>query len=193
MLVSLDDERTEGVAMPWTLHLQPICNPWADEALLTCGRALYVAQAFEGKCQELVRLGELVEAIRASPTANLDDLLLQVPPDQLLMRALKRLRRLLPDAESKTDSVLTPARAARNYIAHECAHFDIHFARVDPIRARMIRLRSEVAKLAAGDNLVSTWLYQVEERTPDTPRRLVEAYPRMIDDWVFAPVLDLVQ
>jgi hypothetical protein len=35
--------------MAWTLHLQPIQNPWADAAMLTGGRAMYVAQAFEEK------------------------------------------------------------------------------------------------------------------------------------------------
>jgi hypothetical protein len=57
----------------------------------------------------------------------------------------------------------------------------------------MVRLRIEVANLAAGDNLISTWLYQVTERAAYTPRHLIDAYPEMIDRWVFGPVLAILE
>jgi hypothetical protein len=179
--------------MPWTLHLQPVRQPWTDSALLTCGRALYVAQTFEKKCQSLVRFGEMAGRINADPAINLVDLIAQTPADQLLARTLARLGQLLPDAQAQARTVLAPAREARNYIAHECADFEIHIERVDSLLEKMIRLRAEVANLAAGDNLISTWLHQVTERKESTPSLLIAAYPKMIDDWIFGPVLPLLE
>ena len=160
---------------------------------LTCGRALYVAQAFEEKCQTLVRYGEMAGMIEANPDIKLDDLIAQTPADQLLARTLARLATLLPGAQGQAETVLTPAREARNYIAHECTLFAIHSARVTSLHERMIRLRVEVAKLTAGDNVISTWLYQIAEWKESTPTFLIASYPTMIDEWVFGPVLPLLQ
>ncbi|MET7305263.1 hypothetical protein [Embleya sp. NPDC005575] len=47
------------------------------------------------------------------------------------------------------------------------------------------RLRGAVADLAAGDNLISQWCFGIEEPGEPQPRHLIDAYPAMVDAWVF--------
>lgn len=173
------------------MDLRPIRNPWADHALLTGGRALYVAQAFEEKCRSLLRFGHLTKGAEADPIASLEDLIARLPADQLLGGTLTSLASLLPAAH-KHGETLTAARGARNYIAHESLHFDLHSTSREGLMERMDALRQQVRVLAEGDNLISTWLFHVEERDEPAPTHLVESYPLMIDQWVFEPVRALV-
>lgn len=177
--------------MAWTLHNQPIRNPWADKALLTGGRALYVAQAFERKCQSLVRFGFLVEGLEADPVARLEELISQVPGDTQLGPTLRRLSDLMPEARGH-EEVLSAARIARNYIAHEGVSFSIHSEKWSDLTEQMLTLRRMVTTLAAGDNLVSAWSFGLHEWKQSTPHALIAAYPAMIDEWVFEPVWKLV-
>lgn len=111
--------------MAWTLHLQPIENPWADAAMLAGGRAMCVAQAFEEKCRSLLRVGHIVAGIDSDPIAGLEDLVERVPKDKLLGPTLIDLASVWPDA-AQHQAVLSSARGARNYIAHESMRFGIH-------------------------------------------------------------------
>lgn len=162
--------------MGWTLHLQPIRNPWADPALLTGGRALYVAQAFEGKCRSLLRFGYLAQGVGSDPIASLEDLIARLPRDQLLGPTLTSLASLLPEAHEHRE-VLSSAREARNYIAHESVLFGIHSQGWEELAERMAELRRQVRILVDGDNLVSTWSHHFHERGQPTPTELKEAYP----------------
>lgn len=176
--------------MAWTLHLQPIENPWADAAMLAGARAMYVAQAFEEKCRSLLRIGHIVAGIESDPIAGLEDLVERVPKDKLLGPTLTDLASVWPDA-AQHHVVLSSAREARNYIAHESMRFGIH-SRWDNPFERMSELRRMVRMLAHGDNLVSTWWFYIEERHQPTPSWLIAEYPTMIDKWVFEPVWDLL-
>ena len=178
--------------MSWTLHLQPIRNPWADEALLAGGRALYLAQAFEDKCRSLLRFAYLIEALDADPVARLEELVESVPKDRLLKSTLDELARLHPEAQKQTD-VLSQAREARNYIAHEGLRFGIHDERAFGLVDRLGELRRQVQLLANGDNLVSTWSFRLHERDQPLPMGLIDSYGSMIDSWVFEPVWDIVE
>ena len=40
--------------------------------------------------------------------------------------------------------------------------------------------------LAEGDNLVSRWLYEIEDKQA-APSRIRHLYPQWIEDWVFCP------
>jgi hypothetical protein len=177
--------------MPWTLHLQPIRNPWTDAALLAGGRALYVAQAYEEKCKTLLRFGHLVEGIQADPVAGLDDLIRALPKDRMLKETLDRLAHILPSAAEHAQ-VLQKAREARNFIAHEGVRFSIDDSQASDLLDRLRGLRAQVQLLASGDNLVSAWLFNVEEPYELLPRWLIDSYNSMIDEWVFAPVWELV-
>lgn len=178
--------------MGWTLHLQPIRNPWADAAMLTGGRALYIAQAFEEKCRSLLRFGYLSEGLESDPIASLEDLIAAVPEDRLLGPTLQNLASLLPEAAEYREN-LSSAREARNFIAHDSMRFGIHTSDGQDLAQRMAELRQMVRLLADGDNLVSTWTFQLHERGQSVPASLKAAYPSMIDRWVFEPVWELVR
>ena len=178
--------------MSWTLHLQPIRNPWSDEALLAGGRGLYVAQAFEEKCLSLLRFAYLIEALDSDPVARLEELIESVPKDRLLKRTLDELARLHPAAKNQTEA-LSQAREARNYIAHEGLRFGIHDMGAFGLVDSLVELRRQVQLLATGDNLVSTWSFWLHERNQPTSLDLVNSYESMIDSWVFEPVWELVE
>jgi hypothetical protein len=173
--------------MTWTLHLQPIRNPWADDALLAAGRALYIAQAFEDKCRSLLRFGYLIDGLSADPVARLEELIAAVPKDRQLKPTLDELIRIFPEAREHGE-VLSRARQARNYIAHEGVLFSIHDERAAGLGKRLSELQRQVHLLASGDNLVSAWSFQLHERKQPMPVWLVESYCSMIDEWVFEPV-----
>ncbi|MGY2079716.1 hypothetical protein [Modestobacter sp. SYSU DS0657] len=177
--------------MSWTLHLQPIRNPWADAALLVGGRALYVAQAFEDKCRSLLRFGHLVDALQADPVAKLEELIGSVPRDRLLKPTLVELARLFPEV-GEHEAVLTRAREARNYIAHEGLRFSIHDERAAGLKARLPELHQHVEHLATGDNLVSALSFRLHEPDQLFPDWLVETYESMIESWVFEPLQDFI-
>jgi len=178
--------------MSWTLHLRTIGNPWADAALLTGGRALYVAQAFEEKCRSLLRFAYLVEAVDADPVAQLTELIASIPNDRMLKQTLDELDRLHPDARRQPNA-LARAREARNYVAHEGLRFGIHDERAFGLVEQLGNLRRHVKELATGDNLVSTWSFRLHEPRESLPRALIDAYESRIDKWVFEPVWDLVE
>ncbi|MEV0286305.1 hypothetical protein AB0H36_19510 [Kribbella sp. NPDC050820] len=110
--------------MPWTPHLQPIRNPRTDAASLAGGRALYVAQAYEDKCEALLRFGHLAAGSQADPVAKLDDLIRALPRDRMLKERSRNLAQVLPSAAEHAQ-VLQKAREARNFIAHEGGRFSI--------------------------------------------------------------------
>lgn len=45
-------------------------------------------------------------------------------------------------------------------------------------------LRNAVAELARGDNVVSRWIYEIEEKLP-APRDTRDLYPECVDAWIF--------
>jgi len=85
--------------------------------------------------------------------------------------------------------MLEHAKDARNFIAHESAllAWPISTTRSREIREKINRLRSEVETLAAGDNLVSRWIYEFEEREPAHPI-LYRDYLRRIEQWIFGEI-----
>jgi hypothetical protein len=126
------------------------------------GRALYVAQAYEEKCKSLLRFGHLVESMHADPEAGLEELFRTVPRGQMLKNTLDQLAEILPSAADHAQ-VLQKAREARNYIAHEGVRFSVHDSRASDLLKCLSGLRAQVQLLASGDNLVSAWLFELEE------------------------------
>lgn len=171
--------------MGWSLsHIRRETPDAVRAALCAAGRALYLATAFESKCIYVLRLGLLAQAIVADPEQSFDAILDSVPYEQRLHRVLEMLVKL-PIVRDEEASILWRAKEARNFIVHECAAFGPIFDVSDQVvRNRMRVLRGEVAYLAAGDNIVSTMHYEIDEKEP-APREIVEFYPQLVDDWVF--------
>ncbi|MGW6456704.1 hypothetical protein ACWF94_12405 [Streptomyces sp. NPDC055078] len=127
----------------------------------------------------------------ADPVAELEGLFAALPADKMLGPTLERLRGRMRCSE-ETAGTLRRARLGRNFIAHEGAAVgDISLAREGDILVHATRLRSAVLDLADGDNIVSRWGYSIEEPRGYLPLDLINAYPEMIDEWVFGHFEDL--
>ena len=192
--------------MAWSLHRLPV-DRRANDALLAIGRALYIGASFEGKCKYLLGIASLDEAAKADPVAGLDDLITRLPPGRLLGPTLKELERIGPVSPGDA-AVLSAAREARNYVAHEAGSFNIHRQPgrtireavdgrstydLDSLRAHLARLQHNVRQLARGDNLVSTWCFDVDEgRKEARPHDLISTYEATVERWVLEPVRGLL-
>jgi hypothetical protein len=118
---------------------------------------------------------------------SLEEAASRLAPDQMLGRTLR-------DLSSKADMGMTPdksarltrARLARNYIAHKgaAAVGDLYGYNVQKMLDALRALQSNVRDLAAGDNLVSEWIFQIEEPREQAPS-VREAYLELVDDWIF--------
>ena len=64
-------------------------------------------------------------------------------------------------------AVLEKAREARNFIAHEGMAVGLMAGlRAIHLSEHVARLRSAISDLAVGDNLVSTWCFEISEKEP---------------------------
>ncbi|WP_035838825.1 hypothetical protein [Kitasatospora azatica] len=180
--------------MGWSLgYLKPREPEFLDALFMSAGRALYLANAFESKCKYLLRIGNLVEAVGSDPVLGLQDAIAALPADKMLGPTLRALGDHLSWARTWDTDVLDKAREARNFIAHEGADVgDICFSDRRQILAHASRLRDAVTDLTRGDNIVSLWVFGTEEPHEPPPTHLIDAYPAMVDDWVFGHFGDLL-
>lgn len=134
----------------------------------------------------MVRCINLVEMYESGVEIDMeDDMITNLPADKMLATTLNRLTGKVSSSDEIID-VLRRATKARNLIAHEGASVgDISAVRESGILAHARRLRSAVSDLADGDNIVSQWGFHFEEPRQSLPQDLIDAYPQMIDRWVF--------
>ncbi|MEV7427755.1 hypothetical protein [Streptomyces sp. NPDC091212] len=119
-------------------------------------------------------------------------LITNLPRDKRLADLVTRLTGKLSTSD-ETMEVLRRATKARNLIAHEGARVgDISVVGEPQILAHARRLRSAVLDLADGDNIVSQWGFLFGEPRGSLPQNLIDAYPQMIDGWVFGHFGDLL-
>lgn len=173
--------------MGWSLsYLSPRDPALLDAMFLSAGRALHLANAFELKCQYVLRIANLVEAVRGDPVLSLQQAIDAAPADKMLGGTLRDLANHLLGVQSAGAAVLDKARQGRNFIAHEGASVGaIWTADRDRILGHAIRLRVAVTDLALGDNVISQWCHGIDEPSESPPTLLIDAYPKMVDDWVF--------
>jgi len=155
-----------------------------DEFFLVIGRALYIATGFEMKCRYILRLWRLVEHFRETDDASASLELVARLKDGMLGRTIDALRDV---AGVKPEDIpaLERARDARNFIAHESADVGaLYMLSPRRIEERLGELRVQLEALAQGDDLVSRWVYQIEEKEP-AARWLMTDYARVMQGWVF--------
>jgi hypothetical protein len=179
--------------MGWSLSRFAPSHPELLDALfLAVGRALHLANAYENKCQYVLRIGNMVTARQADPVLTLDELIAATPADKMLGGTLHSLANH-PMGVTMDMDTLHKAREARNFIAHEGASIGyIWSARLESILQHAAKLRAAVADLAAGDNLISQWCHGLEEPHASQPTDWIAAYPDLVDRWVFADLLALL-
>jgi hypothetical protein len=171
--------------MGWSIAYRPLKNPLLLNAfLLSVGKALYLATMFEAKCRYILRLGRIVVSYEKTGDASAAPELAKTLKDEMLGRTLWNLGGLGKIGKGDI-TILEMAKDARNYIAHECAGIgDLYEIRANDIEERLERLQREVVVLANGDNMVSRWIYEIEEKEP-APRLIQDKYADYCVRWVF--------
>jgi len=174
--------------MGWSLsHLPPSEPELVNAALIAAGKALYLANAFESKCRFVLKIAQLDSYLEQHPGTTLPDAIASLSRQKLLGPTIAQLGSF-PEVNSDEIVLLEKARDARNFIAHEGAAFGYVFGvRERQIREHRKKLRVAVSDLAKGDNVVSRWVYEIEEKEP-APVSTAANYPVMVDTWVFLDV-----
>jgi hypothetical protein len=172
--------------VPWSLDYQPPKAPDALDAFLAIsGRALYIATCYEQKCRTLLDFVRLVEAVDGTD-GNLDASI-------ALVRGLKKLMlhgtiqelKKFPELEDADFTVLERGKDARNFVFHELCNVGPTSSSTErTLSNALMALRVHVIKLAEADNLVSGWLYEIQEKER-VPNGIRAAYPAWLESWVF--------
>ena len=171
--------------MGWSLSYHPPKEAaLLDEFFLAVGKALYLANAFESKCRFVLRTAKLVQHFEETDDASATMEFAKILKDKMLGQTISELKGF-PEIRPDDIAVVEKAKDARNFIAHEGASFGyVDSASAKHIKEQLEHLRREVAVLTAGDNVVSRWVYEIEEKEP-APRLIQEAYPKWVEQWVF--------
>lgn len=171
--------------MAWTIGYHRVNDPLlVDDFFATLGRALYIAVEFESKCRHVLRIGRIVEHYEATGDSSAAFALVRSMKDKTLGPTISQLAHFTI-AEGDEIAILERAKDARNYIAHEVAQLGmLSEIRPQSIHDALSRLRDEVTHLAAGDNIVSRWLYEIGEKEP-APSYIQREYHDMVQRWVF--------
>lgn len=93
-----------------------------------------------------------------------------------------------------TAEKLKAATDARNFIAHESAHFNPVGRRRDVVERIERELRPKVRDLAVGDHVVSELLLVIEDKESAFGISWIEErYPDILESWVLFPVKALLE
>lgn len=171
--------------MGWSVTLTDPPEPSSiDAVLLILGKAMYLACAYEHKCQYVLRMANLASYAESHPTAPFSEVLASAAHGQRLAPTINGLQMTICETP-EVCATLERARKARNTIAHEGDQFG-HIISVTEASTQQYvdMLRPVVADLAAGDSIVSRWVHEIDEREP-APADIAARYPAMVDRWVF--------
>ena len=172
--------------MGWSLSYQSPKEPeLLEQFFVTIGKALYIANQFEAKCHNVLRISNLLKYAKQTNDLDAAIRLVKELREPMLANALAALISPLRISPEQV-AILEKAKDARNFIAHEGAAIGpVYLATSKIIERRLGELRDSVSHLADGDNLVSRWIYEIEEKEA-APRSFYEEYPSMLLAWVFA-------
>jgi hypothetical protein len=87
-----------------------------------------------------------------------------------------------PLADSADIAVLEMAKDARNYIAHQAG--EIGLMRDAEVAEALTALRKQVIKLAQGDNIISVWMFEIQEKQ-HASKWMTQTYEARVLNWVF--------
>lgn len=176
--------------MPWSLDYgRPKEPALLDEFFLAVGKALYIANGFEAKLRYVLRMAKLANRIKEDDDLDAWLAYMKTLTDPVLGRALVELT-AFSLMKPEDLEVLDKARDARNYVAHEGAFVGpLSSASARTIGQQFEELRRCVAALSAGDNLVSRWVYEIDEKEA-APSEIRRSYPMWVDRWIFGDPTD---
>jgi hypothetical protein len=174
--------------MGWSIGYLPPKEPeLLNEFLLLVGKALYLSTVFEAKCKYVLRIMKIATYWEETRSVAATEQLIQTLRDRMLKTTITQLERFSEFNETDIEALLK-AKDARNFIAHECANIgELSTASAMIILGQAELLRQHVEFMAAGDNLVSRWVYEIEEKEP-APTRIQREYQAVWRDWLFARI-----
>ncbi len=164
----------------------------AEAYFASLGRALALAQHFESECKEILLWIEVAMGFEDGRLKKLEDIrsFSEVLATRLLGASVRRLE-ALPFVDSKKLAALVAAKDARNYLAHEAAMWGLYpsvkYGEKLTALHYVPRLRREIEALAEGDNLVSIWSYEFQEKEA-APYSFSQRYPTEVAAWVLEPL-----
>lgn len=178
--------------MGWFLGVRLPESEMTDAAMLAAGRALYVCNQFEEKCRFVLRNMEIIDRYIADPVASIAEVFENLPSSPKMLGGTLEKIKAKADAFGVTEEqleVLVRAKKGRNLVAHEGINIGpLYSIKHGEVLQVLQRLRSAVADVAAGDNIVSTWIYSLDEPREPVPH-IATTYPDLIDRWVFGHLL----
>ena len=178
--------------MGWSLGAWLPESERTDAAMLAAGRALYLCNRFEEKCRIVLRNMQIIDRISSDPVASLAETFNNLPSSPKMLGGTLEKIKAEADAFGVTEDqleALVKAKDARNLIAHEGVDIGpLYSVKPKYILEVLQRLRLAVADLAVGDNIVSTWIYYIEEPGEPVPH-IRSTYPDLVDRWVFGHLL----
>ena len=171
--------------MTWAVSPIPIKEPVAVDALmLAFGKSLHLACEFERKCQYVFRILNLGEMLKVTGDAKATFAAAAVAKDRLLAKTIGGIAQISAAPPEEIDG-LTKARCARNYIAHESGKIgSFHGLRTKHIAEAFAALRPRVIDLAKGDNIISIWNFEIQEKQ-HAPEWMTETYEARVLNWLF--------
>ena len=172
--------------MGWSLsYLTPAEPELLGKFFLIIGKSLYLATSFESKCQFVHRVLRLSAHCENTDDINEFITLMQSMKDSMLGQTIKGMEAFPKFITADNISKLERAKDARNYIAHESTEIGVlSSVSAKTIDESLTRLRRELAYLIVGDDLVSRWVFEIEEKQR-TSRKMRAAYHQQVFQWVF--------
>jgi hypothetical protein len=171
----------------WLLHKKVV--EWEDSFLLTVGKSLALCQNFEINCKTALMWMDLATALKTQEVSLSEEEKLNDFVSKLMKRMLgeniKRLKEKYGINE-KHISILSLAKDGRNFIAHDAAKafFEPRYGE-QSMSSVLPELYKHVQAVAAGDNMVASWNYEINEKEP-APHLLRKSYPDEVVKWVFS-------
>lgn len=179
--------------MGWSLGYLPPAEPeLLDRFFLTIGKALFPASAFEAKCQLVLRAAKLAQHYEKTGDASATIDLASALADPLLGQILREMD-ALRYFEAADVVLLDAGREARNFIAHEVGDLrNLWSVQAPHVHERIAVLRHHLDALIAADNVVSRWVYEIEEKE-QAPNQIQQQYPEWVKGWVFREFNDALR
>jgi hypothetical protein len=172
--------------MGWSLGYLPSREPERlDEFFLAVGKALYLANEYEAKCGSVLQIARLECGLRDGLDIERAIAICKAMKKRTLHATLDELQKRPPSMKDADVKILDRAKVSRNFIAHEAATLGpLSSVTASTLKLKLSELRSAVSALAIGDNLISRWIYEIEEQEP-APFTIAREYPKWVDEWVF--------
>lgn len=161
----------------------------SDALLLAIGRALAIAQNYEGNARYVLRIARMSKEYVEGRAETLDELIefANSLPRQMLGGLVRGFDQL-GDLTTGKIEILRRGASARNYIAHEAAE-GLAYDRPKDRAERLQKLDSAVRDLVEADNLVSCWSYAIQEKA-SAPITIRSSYPADAHRWVMGLLLE---